>query len=201
MTQRVDITNTKFGSLTVLKYLDKSKWLCLCDCGNETAVASFALRKGITSTCGCATGQLISKSLTTHGMSRTPTYQTWLSMKRRCYEVTAQNYKHYGAKGIAVCDRWLHSFENFLADMGERPEGKTLDRIDRAKNYEPSNCRWATQSEQMNNTGRSVSFEGKTLKEWSKELGINYDTLSYRLRKHGSVFLPERTSDGQQSYG
>ena len=111
-------------------------------------------------------------------------------MRRRCNEVTHDQYKYYGGAGIKVCERWQDSFENFLADMGERPKGMTLDRKDPKGDYEPSNCRWATQKEQMNNTTRSVKFEGKTLTEWSEELGIKYDTLSYRLRKHGSVFLP-----------
>ena len=108
-------------------------------------------------------------------------------MRSRCTSPSTAQFKHYGGRGITVCERW-ESFENFLADMGERPIGKTLDRIDVDGNYEPSNCRWATQSEQMNNTHRSVKYQGKTLTEWSKELGVKYDTLSYRLRKHGSVF-------------
>ena len=109
-------------------------------------------------------------------------------MRRRCNEPSHPQYKYYGGRGIKVCERWL-KFENFLADMGERPDGTTVDRIDGSKDYEPGNCRWATQAEQMNNTSRSVSYQGKTLKQWSQELGIKYHTLTYRLRTHGTIFL------------
>lgn len=92
---------------------------------------------------------------TVHGHARvdknTPTYRSWINMKNRCCCPNSTNYRHYGGRGISVCDRWRDSYENFLADMGERPEGKSIDRIDVAGNYEPSNCRWATQSEQLRN--------------------------------------------------
>ena len=87
-----------------------------------------------------------------HGMTGTPTYHSWMMMKARCrYPQFATLWTHYGGRGIAVCERWSHSFEAFLTDMGERPAGKTLDRIDNDGNYEPGNCRWATQEEQLKN--------------------------------------------------
>ncbi len=86
-----------------------------------------------------------------HPGRSTPTYKSWVSMVDRCCRPAAKNYPRYGGRGIAVCERWRASFENFLADMGERPEGRTLDRLDPNGNYEPSNCRWATASEQASN--------------------------------------------------
>jgi hypothetical protein len=110
-------------------------------------------------------------------------------MRKRCTDKTHEHYKYYGAVGITVCDRWQTSFENFFADMGERPKGKTLDRINSKLGYTPDNCKWSTQKEQMNNTKRSVLFEGKTTQQWADELGLKYATVSYRLRKHGRVLM------------
>lgn len=93
-----------------------------------------------------------SQNAVTHGMSYTSTYRSWLSMRNRCYRKGSEKYPMYGAKGIKVCKRWRNSFENFLEDMGERPEGMTLDRIDGTKGYSPSNCRWATPTQQARNT-------------------------------------------------
>ena len=190
MTQRIDISGQRFGLLTAISHVKGIRWQCSCDCGNTAVVASLDLRNGHTQSCGCLRVTETSKRMKKHGMTKTPTHRSWISMRRRCNEPTHDQYKYYGGAGIKVCERWQDSFENFLADMGERPEGMTLDRKDPKGDYEPSNCRWATQKEQMNNTTRSVKFEGKTLTEWSEELGVQYATLSYRLRKHGSVFLP-----------
>jgi hypothetical protein len=103
-----------------------------------------------------------SKNAQTHGLSKTPAWSSWSHMKDRCNNQRAHNYSYYGGRGISVCDRWQHSFENFYADMGPRPEGRFLERIDNDGNYEPGNCKWATKSEQMRNRGfRRESYKRK----------------------------------------
>jgi hypothetical protein len=189
MTQRIDIRDQRFHSLTVIEHVAGTKWRCLCDCGKEVERASLDIRTGKVKSCGCRKAEAIAKAQRTHGMTNTATYRSWISMRRRCYDKTHPQYKYYGGAGVKVCERWRDDFAAFLEDMGERPQGKTLDRKDRVGDYEPTNCRWATQKEQMNNTSRSVKFEGKSLTEWSNELNIKYATLSYRLRTHGTIFL------------
>ena len=118
------------------------------------------------------------------GGKTTPTYKSWVAMKRRCYSLRDKRYLHYGAKGITVCERW-HLFENFLADMGERPEGKTLDRKENDKGYYLENCRWATSFEQNNNQSRNrkITYNGKTQNatEWANELKIRPHILFNRI--------------------
>jgi hypothetical protein len=120
---------------------------------------------------------------TTHGMSKLPEYDLWCGMKQRCYYTKHKSYAQYGGKGIRVCDRWL-SFENFYADMGKKPEGMTLDRIDISKDYSPENCKWSTYKEQMRNTSRSkfIEHEGRVLclTDWAKELGKTTSCLGQR---------------------
>lgn len=117
--------------------------------------------------------------------ARTPTYRSWHTMKQRALNPKDVNAKHYSERGITVCKRWL-KFENFLKDMGERPEGTNLERIDNDKGYSPSNCRWATQAEQMRNRRSNVfiEYQGKkqTVQEWSKELNIPFTTLRLRMK-------------------
>jgi hypothetical protein len=100
----------------------------------------------------------IGSANTKHGMSNSATHITWMSMMRRCNNANASQYSYYGGRGISVCDRW-RDFRNFLADMGERPDGRTLDRIDNDGNYEPGNCRWATRSQQSANRRRLKQSE------------------------------------------
>lgn len=160
-----NITQQRFGRLIALLPQGKDnhgmyRWLCQCDCGREKVVRSSDLIQGKTKSCGCFHDEAIAKRAFRHGHSKgahskgTKTYSTWMAMRDRCRYPNYKDYKYYGGKGIKVCERW-NSFENFLTDMGERPEGLTLDRIDSNGDYEPGNCRWATWAEQRANQCRS----------------------------------------------
>ena len=144
----------KFNRLLVVERDDsktkRTYWICKCDCGETISVAACDVASGHTKSCGCFNQESRVKNNTKHGYNRTPTYVSWSNMIARCSNPKRLEYKNYGGRGISVCDRWL-SFENFVLDMGEKPNLRTLDRINNDGNYEPSNCRWATASEQRRN--------------------------------------------------
>lgn len=153
------IIGLKFNMLTVTdQYRDLEKkrtyCKCICDCGNSVVVEKYSLMKGFTTSCGCYKNKIIKEGAhTTHGMTGTKTYNSWYAAKQRCYNVNHMHYKNYGGRGITVCDKWVNNFSAFFEDMGERPEGCTLDRIDNSKSYQPDNCKWSTYKEQANNRG------------------------------------------------
>ena len=128
-------------------------WECLCECGNKTIVSASYLRNGKIKSCGCLRkeGNNTKHQHTSRSHTPSPTYSSWIKAKQRCNNPNVPNWVDYGGRGIKVCDRWLDSFENFLADMGERPDGTTIDRINNDGNYEPGNCKWSTPKEQSNN--------------------------------------------------
>lgn len=174
----------KFNKLTVLKFVGPSNHpqsvlLCQCECGNKKVANAREVWRGKTKACGCL------MSAGTHQMTGTPTYRTWKAMKQRCFNKKHPQRKQYGGRGITVCERWKNSFELFLADMGEAPKGKSIDRINNDGNYEPGNCRWATAKQQSrNNSGnKNITFNGITLCQnaWAEKLGICGPTLRHRL--------------------
>ena len=184
-----DLSGQSFGRLTAIAPVDRNKhsgikWLCICECSSDLVVISNNLTRGNTTSCGCLNKELH----TTHGLSDTPEYRSWLSMIHRVTKPNDGRYNYYGGRGIRVCSRWIKSFENFYADMGKRPSQKhSIDRINNNGDYEPRNCRWATQKEQCRNmrTNRLIEHNGETrcVAEWAEIKSISYQALLNRLNR------------------
>src|SRR5262245_25402196 len=185
-------------------------WHCRCECGTERDVCGGSLRHGKTLSCGCLTAEVVGPRakihFTTHGMSKTATYRSWHTMRRRCYKPKFRDFSHYGGRGIKVCDRWLNSFENFLADMGECPLGMTLERKNVHADYGPENCVWATRLTQANNTRRNrrLTYAGLTMTvaQWARHLGVPRARINARLNSlkwPAARALGEGPHDGKNS--
>lgn len=200
---RYDLTGQSFGRLSVIEGAETPPgqvgmfWKCRCECGNECLVRGGDLRRKTNSTvsCGCHSRQRASLMNRKHGHTVgpkiSPEYASWRAMLARCRNPKDPNYDNYGGRGITVCDRWL-SFENFLADMGLRPNlDHTLDRINNDGSYEPGNCRWAVAVTQANGRRSNViiEFRGReqTISQWAREVGLTPDCLRQRLHKGWSV--------------
>lgn len=153
--QRIDLTGQRFGRLAVRNHAGTDKqratlWRCQCDCGVEHIVRATALTAGIVKSCGCYSREQTADRATTHGGTGTAAYRSWQHMRARCLNPNSTHYRHYGGRGITICPEW-GDYAVFRADMGEPPQGETLDRIDPNGNYEPSNCRWASRQIQTRN--------------------------------------------------
>lgn len=179
-----------YGLWTVLgegarrgKRRDKT-FVCRCACGTEREVLQHNILAGTSASCGCDKDAKTAARSRTHGMSHTHLYRAWAGMWERCTKPAHKSYAFYGGRGITVCKRW-ELFENFYADMGERPEGMTLDRRDNEQGYAPDNCFWATHTEQMNNTRsiRRLTYGGETLTlaEWALRLGVTKRAIKARI--------------------
>lgn len=196
---RYDLCGRVFGRLTVISDTGKRSprgnkvYLCRCECGEKCEAMTTALTRGSKKSCGCyhRDSARYGPKAVKHGMHATRTYKTWMAMRHRCISPNDTSYPYYGARGVEVCERWLSSFSDFYADMGERPRGMTIERIDSNGNYEPGNCKWATAREQAANrrNGVYVQYEGARINmaEFARVVGMSYDGAAKRAKREGLI--------------
>lgn len=188
-----DYTGERFGKLVAVRMVERGsrpennhRWLFVCDCGQSKEIGIKSVRSGHTASCGCLQRAAVVQRNLVHGLSRDHRreYRTWKDMRGRCNNPNSQDYPDYGGRGISVCARW-DDFAAFLVDMGQRPSGHTIDRIDVNGMYEPANCRWAAAKLQANNkrSNRTIEFNGeeKTLQQWCDQFGLEPSKVRYRL--------------------
>lgn len=195
-----NLVGLKFGRLLAIGPIERKKsstggkriiWLCECQCGNTAQVSDVCLRFNGTKSCGCAVKDHAlrnAKRLTKHGLYKSPEYETWKRMRRRCNDTTSPEYKNYGGRGIRVCDEWQNDFRAFFEAIGPRPTPlHTLDRKNNNRGYEPGNVRWATRREQGNNrrTTRLINIGGmeKSVSDWCRHFQVvSRDVAFGRMR-------------------
>lgn len=192
----LDIVGHRYGKLVAVSPQPgkKQRWLWQCDCGGRKTIVYYSVKAGLTRSCGCLRTEAIRKRPAKHGHRRgnksTPTLQSYANAKDRCTNPNSHNWNWYGGRGITMCERWIESFENFLADMGEAPKGYTLERCDNEIGYTPENCRWATKADQAKNKRGTiwVEYNGERLclKDYAKAINRSYVYLFSRIRYHGA---------------
>ena len=191
MSKLIDLTGMKFNRLTVVSRAENAKggitrWNCICECGNTVVVRGHNLKNGSVKSCGC-----YKPKRGKHQMTGTRLYRIWRAMRSRCYLETNPRYKDYGGRGICVFSEWNNDFQSFYnwSISNGYGENLTIDRIDNDGNYEPSNCRWISYSEQDNNKRSclKLTYNGKTqnLRQWCDELGLDYKRMHNRIHKNG----------------
>ena len=189
-----DLKGQTFGRLTVCDMAESKhgqrRWLCACVCGNSKIVYGSPLLRGKSKSCGCLQKELAKAKRLTHGLSNTPVYKVWSAMLQRCNNSAHKQYADYGGRGISVCSRW-QDFANFLADMGEPPEGTSLERVRNAEGYNPENCVWATPVQQARNrrSTKLVTFKGKEapLIQHCETEELPYGTVLARLSRGWTI--------------
>lgn len=198
MTAALQLAGRTFGRLTVIERAGgaagHSLWLCHCECGATSTVPGVVLVQGKSRSCGCLSREVSrasGKKNTRHGHTYSPTHRSWSAMKTRCLDPGSKDYPRYGARGISICARWM-TFENFLQDMGARPDGTSLDRWpNQSGNYEPGNCRWATPAEQTRNssTATLLEMDGRTecIADWAALTGLKAVTIGARVKRGWSI--------------
>lgn len=195
--RKIDLSGKTFGKLTVTgesqNRSGKTYWLCKCECGREKWIYLVSLTGGVSGSCGCQVTKRINDFNRTHGMARTPEHIIWTGIKARCLNRRNSAYYRYGGRGIKVCERWMHSFQNFLSDMGKKPSPDySIDRINNDGDYSPENCRWATRSQQMKNRNfmrhhQKIEFMGINgpVGFICRQLGLNSSVVRYRMKNWG----------------
>jgi hypothetical protein len=199
--KRDDLTGQRFGRILVIEFSHTAsnsvRWRCRCDCGTEKLIAGSSLRRGSTVSCGCHRLEALRARSTKHGLmprvGRTPTYNSWSNMIRRCTNPDHPRWADWGGRGITVCERW-RDYPNFLADMGEKPPGTTLDRIDNDGPYNPGNCRWSSPARQQRNTRRFKLTPAKVLEiqrlyEQELDIGVIAGMLGMQRHTVGTVCI------------
>ena len=198
----INLTGKQFGKLTVIERDPKAHrrvdWICRCECGNITSVSGTDLRNGHTRSCGCLKYDTHNA---THGMKDTRIYETWCDMRKRCENPNSKSYKHYGAKGISVCDEWKADFTSFYhwAINNGYSDDLTIDRIDSSKGYDPSNCRWITRKEQNRNRSNTILVQHcgnlEPLSKLCEDLKFSYQVALKRVHFLKNQGAPLKSED------
>lgn len=199
MPSLIDRTGRRYGRLLVIER-DRSagpashgkrvRWICRCECGQLLSCAGHELASGDVRSCGCLRRDELRERQRNHGLVRTGAHSSWAAAKARCYDPKHTAYAAYGGRGIRMCPRWREDFRAFLSDMGERPAGMSIDRVDPNGHYEPSNCRWAPPEVQAANKRRALQvWKGRSqrLADIAAEIGVPRTTLGLAFRQKGSI--------------